>query len=132
MMVCPNCRSEYRDGFTHCADCYSELVVGPLSTEPVSDAREVELVSVFETGNPSLVSVAKSLLDSAGIPFVTRGEALQDLFGLGRFPASMSLIAGPVVFQVGQADAEDAAALLNDLKSGPQPDHEDANDDDVG
>jgi putative signal transducing protein len=130
MMVCPNCRSEYRDGFTHCADCFVDLVAGPLSTEPVSDAHEVELVSVFETGNPSLVSVAKSLLDSAGIQFVTRGEALQDLFGLGRFPASMSVVAGPVVFQVARADAADAAALLNDLKSDRQPDHEDANSDD--
>ena len=45
-----------------------------------------ELVTVFETGDPALVALAKSLLDSAGIDFATKGDAIQDLFGLGRFP----------------------------------------------
>jgi len=136
MMVCPQCRSEYRDGTTHCADCYAELVAAPPGSEPEPGpgpgGHDVDLVDVFETGNPSLVLVAKSLLDSAGIEFVTRGEALQDLFGMGRFPASMSLIAGPVIFQVDRKDAEDAAALLKDVASSPPRDGEDVQDDDAG
>ena len=26
MLICPKCRNEYRDGFTHCAECRCELV----------------------------------------------------------------------------------------------------------
>ena len=58
-----------------------------------------DLVAVFETGDPALVALASSLLDSAGIEFATKGEALQDLIGLGRFPGGTNLVAGPVVFQ---------------------------------
>jgi len=136
MMVCPACRSEYRDGFTHCADCFAELVVGDPSSpepQPVPEPEKVDLVSVFETGNPSLVLLAKSLLESANIEFVTRGEGLQDLLGLGRFPAQVNLISGPVVFEVKHADAADALALLADLKSDTESSSEDdASSDDAG
>ena len=26
MLICPKCRNEYRDGYTHCAECHCELV----------------------------------------------------------------------------------------------------------
>jgi putative signal transducing protein len=75
-----------------------------------------DLVTVFETGDPALVALAKSLLDSAGIEFATKGEALQDLLGLGRFPGGNNLVTGPVVFEVGPDDAEKARSMLRDLK----------------
>src|SRR5262245_60507677 len=82
MLRCPQCRSEYRDGFTHCADCFAELVVA----DPAGDEEQrvpapdrLDLVSVFETGNPSLVFLAKTLLESADIEYVIRGEGLQDI-----------------------------------------------------
>ena len=43
-----------------------------------------DLVTVFETGDPALVALAKSPLESAGIEFATKGDALQDAVGLGR------------------------------------------------
>ncbi len=75
-----------------------------------------DVVTVFETGDPGLVALAKSLLDSAGIEFATKGDALQDVVGLGRFPGGSNLVAGPVVFQVGSDDAKRARSLLRDLQ----------------
>jgi hypothetical protein len=79
-----------------------------------------DFVPVFETGDPGVVALAKSLLDSAGIEFTTKGEALQDVLGLGRFPGGANLVAGPVVFQVRPDDVREASALLRDLESGKQ------------
>ena len=75
-----------------------------------------ELVTVFETGDPTLVALARSILDSAQIEFVAKGDGLQDLFGLGRFPGGTNLVTGPVGFQVQPDDAEKAKSLLSDLQ----------------
>jgi len=79
-----------------------------------------DLVTVFETGDPSLVALAKSLLDSAGIEFAAKGDAIQDLFGVGRFPGGTNLVTGPVVFQVRPDDAKKAKSLLRDLRHDAQ------------
>jgi len=84
----------------------------------LSEVCVSDFVTVFETGDPTLVALASSLLNSAGIEFATKGEALQDLFGLGRFPGGTNLVTGPVVFQVGPGDAEKARSLLRDLQRG--------------
>jgi len=75
-----------------------------------------DLVTVFETGDPALVALAKSLLDSDAIDFTVKGEAIQDLFGVGRFPSGTNLVAGPVVFQVRSEDAERARTVLHGLQ----------------
>ena len=87
----------------------------------MSFEKEVNMsdpVTVFETGDPGLVPLVKSLLDSAGIRFVAKGDLLQDILGLGRFPGGTNLVAGPVEFQVNADDAEKAKALLSDLENG--------------
>ena len=38
-----------------------------------------EMVTVLETGDQSLIAVARSLLESAGIPCIARNEVLQNL-----------------------------------------------------
>ena len=77
-----------------------------------------DLFTIFEAGDPALVAVAKSFLDSAGIDFAVKGEALQDLLGWGRFPSGSNPLVGPVAFQVRPGDAEKAKSLLGDLRSG--------------
>jgi len=126
MMICPRCRSEYRDGFTTCADCYGPLIAAPEpEAEPPAPAHEDgDLIPVFESSEPSLILMAKSVLEGAGIAFGTRGEGVQDMFGLGRFPARMNLITGPVTFEVARSAANEAAALLADLRAGSEPDGE--------
>jgi hypothetical protein len=75
-----------------------------------------DYVTVFEAGDPALVALARSILDSAAIDFTTSGEAIQDLFGLGRFPGGTNLVTGPVEFRVQPGDAKRARSLLRDLQ----------------
>lgn len=128
MMICPRCKSEYRDGFTTCADCYGPLVAAPEpGAEPPAPAHEDgDLVPVFESSEPSLILMAKSVLEGAGIAFGTRGEGAEDPLGLGRFPARMNLVTGPVVFEVAPSDAKEAAALLADLRASSEADGRDS------
>ena len=76
------------------------------------------LVTVLATGNPALIALAKSLLEDADIPYVTKGEILQDLIKPGRFGLGYNQVIGPVEFQVRQEDEEDARELLADLEEG--------------
>jgi len=91
-------------------------------TEPSSSDR-LALVTVLATGDSGLVAIAKSLLQSADIPYAVRGEDVQDLFGVGRMLGSYNLITGPIEIQVRAQDAHDAELLLEDLledqKDGP-------------
>lgn len=63
----------------------------------------LELVTVLASIDPGLVAVAKSILQSAGIPFIADGESPGHLYYRGRT-------------RVSREDAADAEALLNDLE----------------
>jgi Putative prokaryotic signal transducing protein len=117
-VFCPKCGSEYRAGFQECADCGVPLVESVSASQP--EQPEIQFVTVFESGDPALIALAQSLLDSAEIPFMTKGEGIQDLFGWGRMPGAFSVIAGPVQFQVNEEDVEEARALLVDLHESNQ------------
>jgi hypothetical protein len=135
-MFCPRCRDEYRPGFTECAGCGVPLVErldeaetltppSPSSTpssrrgSPDPDAlrRPLDLTCVFRTGDPGMIALVKSILRSADIPFMTRGEGIQDLAGMGRLAIGYNLAFGPVEFQVPRVDADDAIELLKDLRA---------------
>ena len=75
------------------------------------------LVTVFQTGNPMALALAKGALESAGIPFVSEGEGLQDLIGLGRFPGGFNVATGPVKIHVDTRDAEAAKEVLADIEN---------------
>jgi hypothetical protein len=123
-MYCPECGGEYRSGFTHCADCDVDLV----ETLPGAQAvpLDMELVTVLETGDPSELVFAESVLREAGIPFVKKGDSLQELFALGRLGTGFSPIAGPIVLQVPGDRAEAAAQLLEESIPEPEVWDEDA------
>jgi putative signal transducing protein len=112
-MFCPECGGEYREGFTHCADCDVDLVAD-LPQAPTDPLHEVEMVTVLETGDPSELLFAESVLREAGIPFVKRGESLQELFALGRLGTGFNPIAGPILLQVPEEQADAAAQLLEE------------------
>ena len=113
-MFCPRCRSEFREGFTQCSDCEVDLVA-TLPPLPEAHPNPPGLVTVFETGNPALLAIAHSLLDEERIPYLTQGEGLQDLFGLGRLGTGFSIIAGLVHIQVEPQRADEARSLLANL-----------------
>lgn len=68
-MYCPICRSEYRAGYTRCAECDVDLV--ETLPEEVVKPGYVELATVFTEGEIALI---KSRLDHAGIDYFFHGE----------------------------------------------------------
>ncbi len=111
-MFCPECRSEYREGFTTCVDCEVALI----PELPPEDHGGEPLVTVFEGGEPGLLALVQSLLEDAGIPYFGLRESIQDLFGAGRI-GGFSPVAGPVQIQVPESRAQEAEELLAQLES---------------
>lgn len=112
-MFCPQCRAEYREGFTECADCRIELVADlPLEQETL---EYVELKTILTTGDPSTIAIAKSMLQEAGILHNVKHENLQDLLGAGRIGSGFNVIAGPAEIQVAAQDVSQASEVLEDL-----------------
>ena len=72
-MYCPECGVGYRAGFTECSDCHVSLVEQPPAPSEVP-SPDLELVRVLEGNNLIAVSVAKTLLEEAGIPYYMEGE----------------------------------------------------------
>ena len=119
-MFCPKCNAEYRPGFTQCSDCHVALVdILPDENDQQSDAQllsddQGEVVTVYESGDPVQVGMAKALLDEAKIRYISGGEGLQDMFGVGRV-GGMNLLVGPARIQVSTEDAARATEVLNEL-----------------
>lgn len=112
-MFCPECGGEYREGFTHCADCDVDLVAElPADPTDLDSLRSLTLVTVLETGDPGELAFAESVLRGAGIPYAKRGESVQDLFALGRLGTGFNLLTGPVFLQVPEEQADAAAEIL--------------------
>lgn len=109
-MFCPECGAEFREGITQCADCDV-----PLVAEAPHGHEAPEYVTVLETSNLSVIMVVKTALESAGIPFQTRGEDLMDILPLPaeslRSPFHAS--AGEVQILVPEDRAEEARELLD-------------------
>jgi hypothetical protein len=119
-VFCPKCGDEFRPGFTHCADCDVDLVEKRPEVDP---PPPFEMVTVLETGDQSLVAVAKSVLEGAGIPCIARNERLQNLFGWGTIGTGFNAAMGPIRIQVLREDADTAQELLADhLPAEPEDD----------
>jgi hypothetical protein len=90
-MICPNCRAEYRDGFTHCADCDVELVelsAAALATaQNASSAAETEdpFCEFWKGEDARVRGELCDILGEAGIPVRTL-EWQDHLFNRTRLP----------------------------------------------
>jgi hypothetical protein len=77
-MYCPQCRTEYREHYTECSDCHVALLPGAPPTEPPEPPDpfdpSLELVVVFETNDRVQLSMARGMLEDAGIPFYLNGQ----------------------------------------------------------
>lgn len=86
-MFCPKCKAEYREGIYECADCGVALV----ESLPAKDVHpDVELIAVFETADPALLPVVKSVLEAAEIPFFVQGDEAMGLLPVGRFATGLT------------------------------------------
>jgi hypothetical protein len=74
-MYCPQCLTEYREGFTECSDCHVALVAGaPPPEQPSEFDPSMDLVDVIETEDAVQFAMVKGLLEDAGIPFNLPGQ----------------------------------------------------------
>ena len=70
-MFCPECKSEYRAGFTVCGDCDVPLV-HELPPEP--EPKYIEYEQILATNSPSDRALLKSILDAEGITYYFDGD----------------------------------------------------------
>lgn len=77
---------------------------------------DIELRVVLSTGNSYLVSIAKSILNDAQIPFIVKNEQLQNLFGIGSIGGHVNPLSGPIEIMVKEEDENTAKELLENLK----------------
>jgi len=103
-MFCPNCRSEYREGFYKCSDCGADPV-DQLPPEQTSKVGYVELVEVYSTYQQGDIAFIKSVLDGEGITYIFEGES------------SIMLVAGGAYARllVKVEEADRARELLREL-----------------
>jgi ribosomal protein S16 len=101
-MFCPRCRTEYREGFSVCADCDSDLV-DELPPEEVPEFTEY--VEVLGTYNPADVALIKSILDAENITYYFNAEHFMHVEPL----------AETVRLMVKKDEAEKAKEILQDL-----------------
>jgi hypothetical protein len=73
-MICPQCKAEYRQGFTMCADCGVDLVHGLPGDEEGASNRTPggTLVPFWEGEDLALHTSLLEELDAAGIPYYDR------------------------------------------------------------
>ena len=69
-MFCPQCRTEYRSGFTRCADCHVALQP-VLPAEPDNEPFP-KLVGILDTNDNFVLGMAVAALDEAGIVYDIR------------------------------------------------------------
>ena len=116
-MICPNCGQEYREGVETCAECGTALVAEAPAGEDEEDAEagpEAEwrdLAAVLVSIDIAELTVARSMLEAAGIPVFARGDTLQEFFGFGRLNGGVSAI-GPVRLEVPSEREAEARELL--------------------
>jgi len=95
-MYCPQCKAEYRQGFTRCADCDLDLVYAlpttrsdPAETSQAvspGESEEDPFCSFWQGDDPRIHAELCSVLDDADIPHKTVRR--QDhLFNLANYPA---------------------------------------------
>ena len=105
-MICPECKAEYKPGFTECPDCGVHLVDELPSPEPLTPEEEeaASLVEVFSTFNQAHLLLARSFLDAQGIAYHVRGE----LFG------GSGVFITPAAILVARGNAPKVRGLLRD------------------
>ncbi|MBK5242990.1 hypothetical protein [Clostridium sp.] len=83
MLWCPKCKCEYREGFTNCSDCGSELLEmieyeKEENKEITENDIEVFLISVSQDFDAKII---QSKLTSFGIPSLKKCQGIDGIYG---------------------------------------------------
>ena len=116
MPFCPNCRSEYRSGFTRCSECDVELVDSLAEENAVEpDQSEWDMVEAGTFPDPQQAQMIQELLENNGIMSILQSDFNA---GTGAFTAS------PNSLLVREADLPKARELYEQYFEGDQPEQE--------
>ena len=141
-MLCPNCKTEYRDGFTRCSDCGAQLVEQLAAPVPTNRPQTADGPELLWTGSELPISGAiTTALDKAGIPYHTRTRDVGLLPGLSQpvyaifIPARHHAVAHSALddalrqFEEGPSQADEDAAETESATESQEED--DATPDDI-
>ena len=109
-MFCPQCRSEYVEGITECAECQVSLVE-ELPLEEIPEYDELVVIRTYVTDDE--IELAKSLLAANGIEAMIASDTAAGL-----------AFAGGARLLVHKDDMEKAETVFNDLESSPPEEEE--------
>ena len=116
MTFCPNCREEYRPGFTRCKDCDVELVESlPEEMPEERGGAGSELVELAVFNDIPEAEMIKELLEDNGIVTMLRGEA---------DPIGVASGAEPSTLLVSRADLPQARRIYEEYFAGEQGEEE--------
>jgi len=106
-VFCPECESEYREGFTRCADCDVDLVaeLAQLAVPPDEDVIEIARYPALH-----VAQLAASVLESSDIACF-----IGDEFFSGMRP-EIAFASGGVKLFVRDSDADRAREVLADFE----------------
>jgi hypothetical protein len=108
---CPNCRDEYREGFTECADCLvplvDELPAETEATEALEEKRidHPDLVQVFMGPHP-VADQIRAVLEGNGIAAYNKHE------GSAAYPVNVGAM-GDSRVMVLRSDLEEAIQIVH-------------------
>ena len=80
------------------------------------DQEPADLVTVFDTSDPALLPVIKSLLQGAEIPYLVQGEEAMSMLPIGEIVGPFTKRGLAARFMVRKEDAEAAVELLAELR----------------
>ncbi len=112
-MICPECGTEYREGFTVCIDCQVPLVTDEeyARLKGARDAerernRTMKMVSVYKAQGSMEADLIRSMLTARGIESFTAGWAASSVH-----PFTMDGM-GEIRIMVREDDSEEARRLI--------------------
>jgi hypothetical protein len=105
-LFCPNCKAEYKPGFSDCPDCDVSLVYELPSEQPLTPEEEdrASLVKVYSTYRQSDVMLVKAYLDAEDIPYHLQGELY----------SGSGIYVTPVTLYVARSEADHVQEMLKD------------------
>ena len=110
-MFCPQCRSEYVEGITECAECHVPLVAS-LPSEEIPEYENFQVVRTYTTRYDA--ELGKSILEANAIEAIITA----DDGGGGALGAGLALVQG-VRLLVHADDFEKAQQVFQDLEAAP-------------
>ena len=105
-MFCPKCKTEYRKGFSRCADCDIDLILALPPEQELSD-EYIDLIDIKTFSSRHDAELAKGFLESNGIDAVVSGD------DYGGIHPGLSFSSG-VRLSVKKEDVKEAKGLFHE------------------